>query len=125
MDYKIVLKDLQERLTLSIRTRTSVENLPHLLGEIYEKLFLYMQQLGEYPSGPPFVIYYNIDMKDLDIEAGFPTSKPLRDKNELKVSKISAGKYATTLHKGPYEEMVPAYDSLNKWIKDNDYESLG
>ena len=49
----------------------------------------------------PFVIYYNLNMQDLDVEIGFPASKKIDDKDHVKASKIEASKFATTLHVDP------------------------
>jgi effector-binding domain-containing protein len=64
-------------------------------------------------------------MQDLDLEIGYPVAKKLADKDNMKASEIAAGKYASTVHVGPYETMEPTYDALNKWIKDNGHEVEG
>jgi effector-binding domain-containing protein len=64
-------------------------------------------------------------MQDLDLEIGFPVAKKLADKDNMKASEIAAGKYASTVHVGPYETMEPTYDALNQWIKDNGHEVEG
>jgi len=125
MEYKFELKDLPTRLTLAIHIRSSVQDLPQVLGEVYGAIMAYMEELGETPTGMPFVIYYNLDMEDLDIEAGFPVSKKLPDKDTIKASEIISGKFATTFHVGPYEKMEAVYNGLNQWINENGYEPLG
>jgi len=122
---KFEVKDIATRITLSVRTRSPVQNLPQVLGEIYGAIMTYLGEIGEYPSGPPFVIYYNMDMQDLDIEVGFVVPKELPAKDNMKPSEIAAGKYATTVHVGPYETMEPTYNALNKWITDKGYETEG
>ena len=125
MSNKFEVKDIPTRITLTVRTRSPVQNLPQVLGEVYGAIMTYLGELGENVTGPPFVIYYNLDMQDLDIEVGFPVSKKLPAKDNLKASEIAGGKYATTVHVGPYDTMEPTYDALNKWITDNGHETLG
>ena len=125
MTYEIKIKELPKRNTLSIRTRSSVQNLPQVIGESYGSIMQYLSELGGNPVGMPFVIFYNLDMQDLDIEIGFPVAKKFPDKDNVKASEISAGKYATTIHTGPYDKMEPAYNQMNQWIKDNGYEAIG
>jgi len=125
MSSKFEVKEIPTRITLTVRTRSPAQNLPQVLGEVYGSIMTYLGELGENPIGMPFVLYYNLDMQDLDIEVGLPVSKKLPDKDSMKASEIPAGKHATTVHIGPYDTMEPTYDALNKWIKDNGHETLG
>jgi len=85
----------------------------------------YLTDIGAYPSGAPFAAYYNMDMEDLDVEAGFPVPKMLTGKNDITPGEIPAGKYAVCLHVGPYGEAAPAYNVLMDWIKENGYTPTG
>lgn len=125
MTYEYQLKELPKQLTLTIRTRSSFQNLPHKIGDAYGSIMVHLREVGEQPTGMPFIIFYNLDMQDLDVEIGFPVSKTLKDKDNIKSSKIDAGQFATTIHLGPYEDIVPTYEGLMKWIKDNGYETAG
>ncbi len=125
MSLKCEVKELPVQHTLTVRTRTAMENLPQILGEAYGAIMAYLGELGENPIGAPFVIYYNLDMQDLDVEIGFPVSKKIADKDNMKASEIAAGKFGTAVHVGPYDTMEPSYEILNQWIKDNGYEVEG
>ena len=84
-----------------------------------------MGELQEQFAGPPFTAYYNMDMQDLDVEIGFPVPKKLPDKGTIKAGEIPAGKVATCLYTGPYNEMEPAYNALHQWTQDNGYKLTG
>lgn len=120
---KIVERDAQN--TLSIRTTSSAQNLPEALGKNYGVIMQYLGQLNEEMSGPPFVIYYNMDMDNLDIDIGIPVSKKIPDKDEIKGCEIAAGKYGSCLYTGPYNEMSSAYTALSKYLANNGYEPTG
>ena len=64
--------------------------------------------------------YYNMDMQDLDIEAGFPVSRGLSGKGDIQTGEIPGGKVATCLYTGPYSDIEPAYNALSQWMKEND-----
>jgi effector-binding domain-containing protein len=119
------LLELPWQPTLIVRTRTPVQGLPQVLGKAYGAIMQHMTELGELPHGAPFVAYYNMDMQDLDIEVGFPVGKPLPARGEVKPGEMPAGKYAATTFSGPYPEMGPAYDALNKWMQENGYQPTG
>ena len=46
----IKLEELQTKPVLSIRTHSSVENLPKTIGESYHQIAAYMQEIGEQPK---------------------------------------------------------------------------
>jgi len=125
MSYQCEIREQLAQPTLTIRTRTSVQNLPQVIGKAYGDIAQYLAQLGQYPAGAPFAAYYNMDMQNLDVELGFPVSKELPGKGEIKSGRIPAGKFATVLHAGPYDKVGPAYEALTKWIAEKGYEPAG
>lgn len=125
MSYKCEVKEQSTQPALTIRKKTSVQNISQVLGKAYGEIIMHIMGLGEQPSGPPFVAYYNTDMQNLDIEIGFPVSKRLSGEGDIKASEIPGGIFATCLYMGPYNEIEPAYNALIQWIKDNGYESEG
>lgn len=125
MDYKIVLKELEAQPVLSIRKVTAVGELPQEIGKAYCNIAHYLDEIGEQPAEAPYTAYYNLDMEHLDVEMGFPVSRQLTGRGEIKAGVIPAGKYAECLYKGLYSDMVPAYDAMNKWIAENGFEATG
>ncbi|MEI7556097.1 GyrI-like domain-containing protein [Candidatus Chlorohelix sp.] len=119
------LEELTAQPVLSLRTRTSVQELSQFFGKAYGMVYQYLGKLAEQPAGPPFAMYYNMDMQNLDIEAGFPVSKPLIGEGEIIANEIAAGKYATCLYKGSYQEIGSAYETLSAWVKENGYTTTG
>jgi len=125
MEYKIEFLEKPAQPVLTIRTRTKVENLPSAIGEAYGNIMQYLGELGEYPSDAPFVAYYNLDMTDLDVEIGFPVSKPIPGRDRVDQSEIPGGKQVSCHYTGPYAECGPAYEAMTKWVQDNGYEAVG
>ena len=125
MNYNIELKEQIAQPVLSIRKTTAVGNLPQEIGKAYGSIIQYLNEIGEQPAEAPFTAYYNLDMEHLDVEMGFPVSKQLAGRGEIKASGIPAGKYAECMYKGPYAEMVPAYDAMNRWLGENGLAATG
>lgn len=125
MTYKCEIEERKAQDVLSVRIKTSVQDLPKVMGKIYGNIAQYLGKIGEFPAGPPFAAYYNMDMQNLDIEIGFPISKKLPNKEDIKTREIPSGKFATCLYTGPYSEIEPAYNELFQWIIDNGYEATG
>ena len=111
--------------TLTIRTHTSVDKLPQLIGASYASIAQYLEELGEIVADVPFVGYYNMDMQNLDVEIGFPVSKALPGKGNIKASEIPEEKVVFCMYLGSYSEMEPVYTEMMKWIDDNGYQPLG
>jgi len=114
-----------EQPTLTIRTRSAVENLPAVMGDCFRAVAQYLGELGEQPAGAPFTGYFNMDMQDLDVEIGFPVAKALPGKGEIQAGSIPGGKLATCMHIGPYSEMEPTYTALQGFVAESEYEATG
>jgi effector-binding domain-containing protein len=114
-----------EQPVLSVRTVIPVQDMPAALGKAFGEIFTHMGSMGEQPAGMPFVAYYNMDMKALDIEIGFPASHPLPGKDSVQPSTIPAGLTATCEYTGPYEELSEAYNDLTAWVEENGYQPTG
>lgn len=121
----IEILQLNDQPILSIRVKTQIEKLPALIGDSYCKIAAYMKEIGELFSGVPFVAYHNLDMQNLDVEMGFPVTKPMPHKDDIEFKVISAGKIIFCMYRGAYSEMAPVYDEMAKWISDNGYEPVG
>ena len=99
--------------TLCVRTITSVEKLPQLIGQSYQRIMTYMEQMGEEMDGEPYVGYFNMDMQHLDVEIGIPVDKVLPGMENITPGELPMGEVVTALYKGPYREMKTAYDEVN------------
>lgn len=125
MDYQCEIVEQQAQQVLSVRTRTSVGQLPQEIGKVFGSIYQYLGEIGESPADVPFVAYYNMDMQDLDVEIGFPVEKKLEGKGEIQSSEIPEGKQASCLYVGPYNQMEPAYHALLDWMAENGYKPTG
>jgi effector-binding domain-containing protein len=125
MAYTCEIKEVPLQHTVCSRTRTSVSNLPQLMGEVYGQIMTFLAQSGETAVGAPYSAYYNMDMEDLDVEIGIPVGKPLNPQGELKSGEMPAGRYAACLHTGPYNEVESAYRELTAWMESKGHEPTG
>jgi len=116
------IKKLQEQNTLMVRMTTAVENLPTVMGEIYEEIGAYMGKKELEFVGAPYARYYNMDMSALDVEMGFPVARKDPGGGRLKSGLLPAGEYATTLHTGPYDNLEETYNKLMAYVKEQGIE---
>lgn len=125
MDYKCELKTQAAQPAVVIRTLTSVEKLPEVLGTAFLLLEQHLHLAAVPPAGPPFVAYYNLDMQNMDVEIGFPSAVPVAGNENVASISVPAGDYATHLFVGNYQDMEPAYSALNAFIREKGREPTG
>lgn len=125
MTYKCELVDQPAQPTLSIRTTTSLKELPQELGRAYGAIGQYMAQLGEQPAGAPYAAYFTFSMENMDIEIGFPVGGSLPGKGEIQAGEIPAGKIARCLYTGPYKKIEPAYNALTAYVEEQGHKTTG
>ncbi|MGE5541601.1 MAG: GyrI-like domain-containing protein [Bacillota bacterium] len=125
MDYRFEIEETAAQPALCVRTVTPVGNLPQELGKAFHAVVSYLNEVGEEPVPAAFAGYHNMDMEHLDVEMGFPVRKALPGKGEIVSSEIPAGKKATCMYKGPYQEMKPVYDAMAKWMAENGHQPTG
>ena len=117
MNYQCQIERRPAQPTVSVRTQTPVTALSDVIGPIFGQVMQYVGEMGANPAGAPFVAYYNMDMANLDIEAGFPVDRALPDRGELIAGTLGAGDYATCLHVGPYDQVGAAYSALTEFVQ--------
>jgi len=125
MTYNCELIDQPAQPTLSIRTTTSIKELPNELGRAYGAIGQYLGQMGEQPTGAPYAAYFTFDMESMDIEIGFPVKSTLPGQDEIQSGEIPAGKVAQCLYTGPYNKIEPAYNALTAYVEEQGYEATG
>jgi len=125
MSYHCELVNQPAQPTLSIRTTTSIKELPQELGRAYGAIGQYMAEIGEQPSGAPYAAYYTFDMESMDIEIGFPVASNLPGKGEIQSGEIPAGRIAQCLYTGPYNKIEPAYNALTAYVEQQGDEATG
>ena len=122
MIYEIKLLELPDQPILVMRDIVAVENLPEFFGKAFGSVMQYLGELRESPGGMPFGAYYNLDMKALNIAAGFPVEKSIEGKGEILAEIIPSGKFLSTIHKGAYDLVEPAYKALSDYTKEHGLE---
>jgi hypothetical protein len=78
MSIRCEFTELKSQACLSIRLRTSAQELPDVFAKGFADIARYMQERKAEPAGCAFAIYYNLDMRDLDVEFGYPVPVRLR-----------------------------------------------
>ncbi len=119
------IQDIPARPTMTIRTHCPVQDLPQVIGNAYAEIAGYMGEMGTHPAGGPFVIYYNMDMQNLEVEIGFPSDRAFPGKGGVQPGEFPGCRAATCVYTGPYPEMTAAYEALTRCIQESGLEATG
>jgi effector-binding domain-containing protein len=125
MDYHFEIKKMDALPTLFTRQTSAVGELPQVFGRSYGSIVQYLAANGEQPCGAAYALYYNLDMEALDVQAGFTVKRLLPEQGEIKAGEIPAGRYATGVYFGAYDQMAPFYNALNQWVSEQGEKVTG
>ena len=125
MSHTLSIVMREDQPVLSIQTRTSMNDLPETILQSLMKVGQYLERIGAQPSGPAFVAYYNLDLRDSSVEIGFPVQGNLTGNGEVKANTIPGGPAGICLYTGPYQDLATVYQQLNTYIEGQGREPTG
>ncbi len=125
MELAFFIVERDDQPVLSIRTSTSMSDLPETILQALMKVGEHLARLGAQPSGPAFVAYSNLDMRNLTVEIGFPVAGKLAGTQEVTARIIPGGSAGVCLYTGPYQELASVYQQLNAYLEGQGRELTG
>ncbi len=80
------------------------------------------KSFGRLIAGPPIILYYDNEYKedDADFEVCFPV-KQAKTVDGISVRELAGALCVTLVHKGPYDQMGPAYAKSLKYAREKGY----
>jgi effector-binding domain-containing protein len=101
--------------------------------EGYGRLYGWIAMHGLQPTGMPSAVYLTMPSEVSEAEAVWelwapvagevPAAEP--DESGIGIKRVESCTVASTMHKGPYESVEPAYNALFAWIAGNGYRPSG
>ena len=125
----VKIKDINPMTVAFINVKGDFNQIPMT----FQKLYGWITQKGYKPVGPAIAVYHNIPGEVPDEQLSWELRSQLSgdiaevgpDTEGLGVKSLDAVKMATTIYKGPYENIETVYTALNTWIVTNGYEVSG
>lgn len=117
MDRQCTIEKQPAQPTLCVRTHVPVTRIGEVVGKAFGDIMAAIEAQGGTPQGMPYVAYRNLNMADLDLEIGFPVSKPLAAQGRVEPGELPGGTWASTMHIGPYADVGPAWNELQGYIR--------
>ena len=113
----IEIVQLAPQRVVTIRRTVPQAELGNFFMEVFPKLRGAIRAQAATPAGPRFARYYNGDPAAFDTEAGIPfTGSFMATGDEIRVTKLPAGRAAKTLHIGPYQTLSEEYRRIERWL---------
>ena len=116
------IRTVEDQDIAAIRVQTPIEKLSEHMGACYGEVMQCVASQNVQPAGPPFAIYHNMDMSNLDVEIGFPVTSKIESSGRVKAGSIPGGKVAVETHVGPYDTIGDAYNRLTAFVKEKGLE---
>lgn len=128
--YDIAIEELPTRRMASVTLHATQTQLSGLIGRAFGTIVGALQATGTKPAGPPLVVFHDMidETTPGDVEVGIPVSMGTSGTSlghDVAIHELAAGPAATTMHRGPYEDLGSAHQALADWIHDHGHEVTG
>ena len=108
-----------EQPYVAVKSVVTMKEIGVVAGKFLGEVFGWVAGHGLTPAGAPFFKYDVIDMeRELEIEFGVPTAKLVEGDDGVLARVLPGGRYASLVHRGPYEQLYDANAALLDWIKE-------
>jgi effector-binding domain-containing protein len=127
MPYDVQVMEETPQLVAATKIRTSLSRIGNDIGAGFGLLMQILDREGISASGPPLIVYHHVidEETDGDIEICVPVDGDISGDSEVYGRELEGGTMATTVHRGPYEQIAPAYRTLTGWISEHGREIAG
>lgn len=122
MPYEVQVKEAPEMLVASIRRRAGWATAGKEIRDALSRLAGFVTPAG-FGGGTPGVITHEMPTEGsgggMDIEIFMPILARVQPPEGIQVTLLPAATMASTIHRGPYHQIKPAYEALVTWIADH------
>lgn len=114
MAYDIEVVELDAQPVLVMEAEFPPPEFGAQLARMFPLIHGYIAGQGGQMAGMPFARYLGMTDK-FHIQAGIPVVEPLAGTDEIIGTELPAGRAATTLFLGPYDQVGEAWEALSAW----------
>jgi len=127
MPYEVQVKEVPSQHVAAVKKHTSLATIGQDIGNGIREIWEAVAPRGSAVAGPPFLIMFDaIDEEtEGDIEICVPVPSPFEGDGGVYGREVEAVTAATTVHRGPYDQVGPAYHTVTGWIQEHGHEIAG
>ena len=124
MGYEILTANLPASEAVSIRTTIPMEELQDFFNLAFLELSEVIRGGGANPAGPPFVRYYAVTPKTVELEAVMSCDRPVAVSGRVRPLHLDAAQAAIVRHVGRYDKIKVAYEAISQWMSNNGKQAI-
>jgi effector-binding domain-containing protein len=127
MAYDVEILETTPQLVAAAKMHTSLERVGSDIAAGFGSLMQALAAEGVPPAGSPLIVYHDLidEASDGDIEICVPVATSVSGDSVVYGRELEGGLMATTVHRGPYEEIAPAYHTVTAWISQHGHDIAG
>jgi DNA-binding transcriptional MerR regulator len=123
---KVEMKEVSEQAALTMRSRTTPEDLDPVISESINGVADYMNEVGARRAGPPFTLSSDADDDGvIEVSIGWPTADRLPGRGRVESQLLPRARVAWAVYKGSYAQLPAAYRAVYEWMVENGHEPAG
>jgi len=126
---QVVIKSVESQwVVASLGVIPNYKDSTPILEHLFTQTFGYAQANNAEIMGAAICIYHDntIRASDIPVEIIAPISQEITANNEVWVYQLpEVNQVASIIHKGPFNTIEKVYDTLDDWIKSNQYQING
>lgn len=127
MPYDVEIAEVGPQLIAATTVHTGLRRIGDDIAAGFGSLMHALGREGVAPSGAPLIVYHDVidEETEGDIEICVPVAEAVAGDSEVYGRELEGGTMAATVHRGPYEEIAPAYHTVTGWISEHGHEIAG
>lgn len=127
---EVTVVEVEPQMVLGMRKHGKYQEISTMIPEIFE----FAVEKGIEIIDTPIFVCHETTVEEVmkadeegnaDIEIALPVLEKGEDTDKMKFYELPGGKMAKIVHKGPYEDVGPAYEKLFMWIEENGKKITG
>lgn len=121
----VFMIELPEQPVLTISGSMPMHEIADFILNGYCKLDSYLKEMGELTTDVPFIAYYDwkkIYTEDIRVSVVFPTFNKLPGNGIIESAAFPPARFLSCYYRGNYQNILSAYDAMEKWARDKDVE---
>lgn len=129
MQYEVTVTEIPAQHVAVLRRRVDAEGIGASVAAGFGEIARAVAGSGAGFAGPPYLVMTELVDPDGggegEVELGFPTARPFAGAGDVVGEERAAQLVASTVHRGPYEEVGPAYRAVEQWIGEHGHAATG
>ncbi|MBZ5610484.1 MAG: GyrI-like domain-containing protein [Acidobacteriia bacterium] len=125
MSYDVRIVEVSEQPTAVVDGRARQADFPKVIRPMFDRFYQNVGAVAVGKRGLNIIVYRDqpgvnllVSEQGVPLEIGVQVPAPFAGNDVIRCSSTPAGKVATVVHMGPYEELGPAHDAVLKWCAD-------